>query len=177
MLFGASLLSANVGLIVWLSVIFLVTLLILRRYAWGPITSALSEREETIASSLNRAEEALAESQRLQESNAQAKREVEQEAQKLLREARDEAQSLRDRQVERTREEITSLREQALLDIERDKERALQSLRDEVADLAILAAEKILQGNINSSSQRALVSQFIDDLTTSDRSQSPSAQA
>ena len=176
MLFGASLLTANVGLIVWLSVIFLLTLLILRRYAWGPITSALSEREQTIESSLNRAEEALEESKRLQESNAHAKREAEQEAQKLLREARDEAQSLRDQQVERTREEITLLREQAQLDIERDKERALQSLRDEVTDLAIRAAERILQQNINPSRQRALVNQFIDDLTISDQSQSPSSQ-
>jgi len=175
MLLGASLLSANVGLIVWLSIVFLITLLILRKYAWGPITSALSEREEKIATSLNRAEEALTESRKLKEQNAQAKREVEQEAQKIIREAREEAQAIRDQETQRTREEIAVIREQAQQEIERDKQRALQSLRGEVADLALLVAEKVLQENLDDSRQHSLIDQFIDDLTSTENHQTPSA--
>jgi len=175
MLLGASLLSANVGLIVWLSIVFLTTLLILRKYAWGPITSALSEREATIATSLNRAEEALSESKRLQEQNAQAKRKAEQEAQKLLRDAREEAQVIRDQEAQRTQEEIALIREQAKQEIERDKQRALQSLRKEVADLAILAAEKVLQENLDGARQHALIDRFIDGLTSQEPNQTPSA--
>ncbi|MDE2826581.1 MAG: F0F1 ATP synthase subunit B [Bacteroidota bacterium] len=173
MLLAADLLSANVGLIVWWGLVFLALLLLLRRYAWGPITSALTEREETIASSLNRAEAALEESKRLQESNAQARRENELQAQRLLREAREEAQQLREREVLRTREEISALRNQAQEDIARDKEKALQALRSEVADLAILAAEKVLQENLDGSRQRVLVDRFIDDLSAQKHNQFP----
>ncbi len=176
MLLGASLLSANVGLIVWLSVVFLMTLLILRKYAWRPITSALSEREETIATSLNRAQEALAESKRLQEQNAQVTREAEQEAQKFLREAREEAQLIRDQEVQRTREEIALMREQAQQEIERDKQRALQSLRSEVANLVILATERVIQENLDDSRQHALIDKFIDDLTAKEQAQRQSAE-
>jgi F-type H+-transporting ATPase subunit b len=173
MLFAADLLSANVGLVIWMSVVFLVLLFLLRRYAWGPITSALAEREATIAGSLNRAEAALEESKRLQESNAQARRENEQQAQRLLREAREEAQQLREREVQHTREEISALRKQAQDDIARDKEKALQALRSEVADLAILAAGKVLQENLDASRQRVLVDRFIDELSTQKHNQFP----
>lgn len=173
MLFAADLLSANLGLVVWMTVVFLGLLYLLRRFAWGPITSALNEREETIAGSLNRAEAALEESKRLQESNAQARRENEQQAQRLLREAREEAEQFREREVQRTREEINALRKQAQEDIARDKEKALQALRGEVADLAILAAEKVLQENLDGSRQRVLVDRFIDELSTQEHNQFP----
>lgn len=173
MLFAADLLSANQGLVVWFSVVFLALLYLLRRFAWGPITSALTEREETIAGSLNRAEAALEESRRLQESNAQARRENEQQAQRLLREAREEAEQFREREVLRTREEINALRKQAQEDIARDKEKALQALRGEVADLAILAAEKVLQENLDGSRQRVLVDRFIDELSAQKHNQFP----
>lgn len=177
MALAADLLSANTGLVIWLTVVFLALLLLLRRYAWGPITTALSEREETIAASINRAEEALAESKRLQETNQQARREAERDAQRLLREAREEAQRIRDQEMQRTREEIAASREQAQEEIERDKERALQELRSEVADLAILAAGKVLQENLDTPRQRALVDNFIDGLTTTGRNQQPPYQA
>ncbi|MCY4675173.1 MAG: F0F1 ATP synthase subunit B [Bacteroidetes bacterium] len=173
MLLAADLLSANLGLVFWQTIVLLALLLLLRRYAWGPITSALIEREETIASSLNRAEAALEESKRLQERNAQARRENEQQAQRLLREAREEAQQSRDREVQRTREEISALRTQAQEDIARDKEKALQDLRSEVADLAILAAEKVLQENLDASRQRVLVDRFIDELSVQKHNQPP----
>lgn len=173
MVLAADLLGANVGLAIWLSVVFLLLLLLLRRYAWGPITSALAEREETIASSLNRAEAALEESKRLQERNAQARRENERQAQRLLRVAREEAQQLREREVQRTREEISALRNSAQEDIARDKEKALQALRSEVADLAILVAEKVLQENLDVSRQRVLVDRFIDELSAQKHNQFP----
>ena len=82
MYLAADLLNANPGLIVWIAVVFTGFVLLLRKFAWGPIVSALEEREQTIANSINRAEAALAESKRLQESNTQARRKAEQEQQK-----------------------------------------------------------------------------------------------
>lgn len=158
------LLTPNVGLLFWKLIVFLVTFWLLYKYAWGPITKALQEREENIDASIQRAERALAEAKQVQADNEQARREAEQEAQRLLREAREETDRLRSDQVQQTREQIQHMRDQAQAEIEREKDSALDALRAEVADLAIQAAEKILQKNLDVPSQRRLVENFIDDL-------------
>ncbi len=165
MYLAADLLSPSLGLFVWLLIVFGLLLYLLRRYAWGPITTALEQREENIATSLSRAESAMEEARRLQAENDQTRREAEQEVQRLLRAAREEAEGVRTAEVQRTREEISALRAKALEEIARDKEVALQELRSEVADLAILAAERILRENLDSPRQRSLVDQFLAGLS------------
>lgn len=161
---AADLLAPNFGLAIWITIVFLLLLLLLRRFAWGPITSALDERERTIDESIQRAEAALAEAKQIQADNQRARREAEQEAQRILRETREEAERLRTDEVQKTREQIQRMREQAGADIEREKQAALTTLRAEVADLAIQAAEKILHENLDAPRQRRLVEGFIDDL-------------
>ena len=163
-IFAVNLLSPNAGLVIWLTVVFGILLVILKRYAWGPITSALEDRERTIDESIQRAEKALTEAKQLQADNERARREAEQEAQRLLRAAREQADHLRNEEVQKTREQIQHLRDQAQAEIEREKDSALDALRAEVADLAIQAAEIILQENLDAPRQRRLVESFIDDL-------------
>ncbi len=158
------LLSPNWGLLFWKTIVFGVTFWLLYKYAWGPITKALTEREETIDSSIQRAERALTEAREVQADNERARREAEQHAQRLLRAAREQADHLRDEEVQKTREQIQQMRDQARAEIEREKDGALSALRAEVADLAILAAEKILQENLDTPRQRRLVENFIDEL-------------
>ncbi|WP_457652742.1 F0F1 ATP synthase subunit B [Rhodocaloribacter sp.] len=161
---AAGLLSPNVGLIFWITVTFLLLLLLLRRYAWGPIIKALDTRERKIEESMARAEQALAEARKIQADNERARREAEQEAQRILREAREAAEHLRTEEVEKTRAQIRRMQEQAQAEIEREKQSALDALRAEVADLAIKAAEKILHENLDATRQRKIVDAFIDDL-------------
>ncbi len=165
MCLAADLLSPSLGLFVWLLIVFGLLLFLLRRFAWEPITTALEQREENIATSLSRAESAMEEARRLQTQNDQTRREAEQEAQRFLRAAREEAEAIRTAEVQRTREEISALRAKALEEIARDKEVALQEVRSEVADLAILAAERILRENLDSPRQRSLVDQFLAGLS------------
>ena len=164
LIIAADLLSPNFGLVIWLAIVFAALLWILKRYAWGPITSALEDRERTIDASIQRAEKALTEARQVQADNERARREAEQEAQRLLRDAREEADRLRGEEVQKTREQIQQMRDQAQGEIEREKDSALDALRAEVADLAIQAAEKILQENLDAQSQRRLVENFIDEL-------------
>ena len=173
MYFAADLLAPNAGLIFWWAITFGALLYLLRRYAWGPISSALEEREHTIADSLGRAEAALAESERVQASNQQARKEAEAEAQRLMRQARDEAEQLRETELLRIRQEISDMRTQAQDQIARDKDSALQALRSEVADLAILAAEKILREQLDDASNKRLVAQFMDDFAATPNSGRP----
>ena len=161
---AASLLSANFGLAIWLGIAFLLLMILLRKFAWGPITSALEERESTIEESITRAERALAEAKQLQADNDAARREAERQAQTILRDAREEAEAIRTADVEKTRAELAEMRESARADIEREKRQALAELRSEVAALAVSGAEKILKKEIDPAAQSALVDDFITEL-------------
>jgi len=163
---AAGLLEPASGLIVWKVLAFAILLYILYKYAWGPITESLKQREEQIDNSIRRAEKALAEAKEIQKQNEKDRREAEQKAQQILRDARESAEALREEEVEKTRKKIRQMQEQAQAEIEREKQGALEELRDEVADLAIDAAGKILREDIDSQRQRKLVDDFIGDLPT-----------
>lgn len=159
---AGGLLTGQAGLAIWLILIFLVVYFILRKYAWGPITTALSERETNIQASIDQAEKALAEAKQISADNAQARREAETQAQRVLAEARETAQRLRDDQVEQTKVEIKQLQAQAEADIEQQKQDALTAVRAEVANLALQAAEKVIQESLDDDKHRRLVDTFLD---------------
>ncbi len=162
---AANLLAPDAGLIVWITITFAVLLFLLKKFAWGPITSALATREDTIRESMEQAERALAEAKQLQSDNTKARREAEAQAQSIMREARDESERLRTEEVDKTRDQIHQLQETAQAEIEREKENALNSLRQEVADLAIQAAEAILRENLDADRQKKIVEDFLGDLS------------
>ncbi len=162
---AANLLAPDAGLIVWITITFAVLLFLLKKFAWGPITSARATREDTIRESMEQAERALAEAKQLQSDNTKARREAEAQAQSIIREARDESERLRTEEVDKTRDQIHQLQETAQAEIEREKENALNSLRQEVADLAIQAAEAILRENLDADRQKKIVEDFLGDLS------------
>ena len=164
-LIAADLLAPNLGLIVWITITFLALLFVLKKYAWGPITTALSEREERITESMEQADRALSEAKKLQADNTKARKEAEAERQRLIREAREAADHLRSEEIANTKTQILTLQEQAKQEIERERDSALDSLRMEVADLAISAAEKILNENLDESRQKKIVDDFLSTLS------------
>ena len=164
-IFAADLLAPNFGLAIWLGLTFILLLVLLRRVAWGPITTALATREERIAESMDRAEKALAEARQIQADNEKARREADQEAQRILRDARDAAERMRTEELDKTRDKIQQLQAQAESEIEREKQSALDTLRSEVADLAIQAAEKILRENMDATKQRKIVDDFLGGMS------------
>lgn len=164
MTLAVNLLSPNPGLAIWMTLTFLLLLFLLRRFAWGPITSALAEREQRIDESIKRADRALEEAKKIQADNLKARREAEQQAQSILREARESTERIRNEEIEKTRASVQQMQESARAEIEREKQGALNALRSEVADLAIRAAGKILDENLDGDRQRRLVDSFINDL-------------
>lgn len=162
---AANLLAPDAGLIVWIGITFALLLFILKKFAWGPITSALTVREDTIRESMAQAENALAEARQLQADNTKARRAAEAQAQSIIREAREESERLRTEEVDRTRVQIHQMQESAQVEIEREKNSALNSLRQEVADLAIQAAEVILRENLDANRQKRIVADFLGELS------------
>ena len=161
---AADLLSYNAGLAFWITLAFGLMFFVLAKFAFPAILNGLKERETTIQSSLEQAERANAEAARLLADNESARREAEAQAQSILRDAREQANSQRDADIAKTKAEITRMQASAQADIETQKQQALAELRSEVAALAVGAAEKILNREIDAQAQQGLVDQFISDL-------------
>lgn len=157
------------GLVFWTILTFLITLFILHRAAWKPILKALTSREERIRTALEEAERAQQEARRLMEENKQQLAQAEQNAQRLIKEGREMGERLKSEIVDKANSSAQHMIRQAREEIDREKEAALNQLRSEVADLAIMAAGKILDANLDSPAQRRLVDKAIADLAESDR--------
>lgn len=163
---AANLLNPNFGLVIWITIVFSILLLLLSRFAWKPITTALKERESRIDSSLKQAERLQEETRKLQADNEKARRDAEQEARRMLAEARETAEKLRTDEIERTKADIALLKTQAQDEIERQKQGALDSLRAEVATIAVQAAERILKAELDEKRHAALVNDFVSKLAS-----------
>jgi F-type H+-transporting ATPase subunit b len=157
-------LDINPGLIIWTIITFIIVVLILRAVAWKPLLAALTAREEQIRSSLQHAEQAQQQAQRLLEENRQQLAAAEGQSQRIILEGRNLAERLKAEIMEKANASSRHMIEQAKEEIKREKEAALIQLRGEVADLAITAAGKILDANLDTAKQRQLVDAAIKDL-------------
>ena len=157
-------LEINPGLILWTILTFVIVLVILRRTAWKPLLTALKEREDSIRTSLHDAEEARNQAQKLLDENKKLMATSETQSQKIIKEGRDMAERLKAEILEKANASSQQMVLQAREEIQREKESALTQLRSEVADLAITAAGKILDANLDPAKQRAIVDAAIRDI-------------
>jgi F-type H+-transporting ATPase subunit b len=164
---GGSLLDVNPGLIFWTAVTFIILLLILKKMAWTPILTSLSERENFIKDSVERAETAKKEAEELLEENRKNLAKAEEEAQKVIAQGREYAENLKSQIIEESKLEAKKLVDNASVEIERKNVEAFNSLKGEIAVIAIEAAEKILRSNLDKEKQEKVVNDFIDDLSKS----------
>ncbi len=138
---------------------------ILRGTAWKPLLKALTDREARIRQSLEQAEHAQAEAQRLLDENRKQLAAAEERAARIIQEGRDLGERLRSEILEKAKAASRQTVEQAKAEINREKEAALIQLRGEVADLAVAAAGKILEANLDAGRQRKLVDSAIRELS------------
>jgi F-type H+-transporting ATPase subunit b len=155
------LLSPSPGLMIWTLVIFLITFFILRKYAFGPLSQAIEKRRDDIARSIDEAERSRDEATALLE-----------DYKRQLAEARREADALREqgrRDGERQAQEIVGQanqqRERVITDaqvqIDAQTRQAASGLRDDVVNLALLAAEKVSRRSLRDEDHRRLIEEAI----------------
>jgi F-type H+-transporting ATPase subunit b len=154
----------NPGLILWTIITFIIVLIILRLTAWKTLLGALTAREEKIRTSIEQAESSRLEAQQLLEENKRQLALAEEHSQRVIREGRDMGERLKAEILEKANSSARHTIEQAKDEIAREKEKALTQLRNEVADLAIGAAGKILDANLDTPKQRQLVDAAIKEL-------------
>lgn len=156
------LLSPNTGLIVWTLITFGLVLLVLKKWAWGPLLSALDQRETRIREALEQADKARAEAQRAAEENEATLARAQADAQAVIDKAREDAERIAREVRERAEADAQQLIDQARRTIDQARNQALQELRQQTAELAILAAGQLLEENLDDERNRKIANEFID---------------
>lgn len=158
------LLSMQPGLLIWTAVTFLITFLILRKFAWGPILGAIDEREGRIRDSLEQAERAKAEAKQAIAENKAAMEASLRKSQELVARAKQDAERVRAQARDDAREEARKIVKQGRQQLAAERAAAIADLRREAAGLAIQAAELLLKKELDGKANRRLVQSFLDGL-------------
>jgi F-type H+-transporting ATPase subunit b len=162
---GGGLLSFETGFGIWVAISTILFLILMNKFLVPPIMEALNERESRIKDSLESAEKALEKAEKISKDNEKALKEAEIKAQKIRKEALEDAEVLRAEKIEKAKADAEKILENARTTIEQEKKRALNELRNEVAELAVQSATIILKSELNEDKNKKLVESFINNLS------------
>ena len=156
--------STIIGDFILIAGSFLLLIFLVKKYAWGNISSILNERAEKISSDIDGAEEARKKAEELA-----SKREAElagsrTEAKTIIENAKETAEKSKADILAEAKLEAGRLKEKANQEIAQNKAEALQSVKGDVADLTISLAGKIISQNLDSQAHKELIDQYIDQL-------------
>jgi F-type H+-transporting ATPase subunit b len=140
---------------------FILFFILIWTFAFKPVSAMLNERKARIEQGLKDAEQARRDRENAEQERIAALAEARREANEILARAQKVAQETRDADIRATREELERLRVRAAAEIEAEKTRAITEVRAEVADLALLAASKVVGESMTDERQRRLVEEFL----------------
>ena len=159
------LLTPKLGLFIWALIIFLILVMLLKKFAWKPIIAALKAREEGIQSSIDEAKKVRSEMANLKAENENLLAQARAEREALLKEARTMGEEIVAKSHRDAEAEYKRMVEKALEDIRSEKMRALVDVKNQVANLSIEVAEKILRQELtNTKTQEDVVNRFVNDM-------------
>jgi F-type H+-transporting ATPase subunit b len=161
---GSFLVSPSVGLMIWTIVLFLFTMWVLKKVAFPRIGEALDKRAKTISDSIDAAERQRKESDELLEEYRGRLAEAREQADEIMSRARKAADTAEAEATTSGREKRDELVAQAQRDIEAETRRSLESIRREVADLTVLATEKVTRKTLTEADQKRLVEEALGEV-------------
>ena len=160
------LVTPEIGLIFWSTLSFLLLLFILRKFAWKPILTAVSDREEGIKNALATAENARKEMQNLTADNERILKEARTERDGLLKEAREIKENIISEAKDEAQQQAEKVIEQAKATIQAEKQAAIADLKNQVAELSIGIAEKVVRKELSDKDQQIeLVEKMLKEVT------------
>ncbi len=155
------LVTPGIGLIFWTGLIFAVLLFVLTKFAWKPINNMISKRSQSIEDALNQAEIAREEMKQLQADNEKIFAEARIERDKMMQEAREIKDQIVGKAKDEARTEVDKIKKAASQEIKAQKIAAMEDIRNQVLDLSVLVAEKVIRKELETSPAQE---QLIDDL-------------
>lgn len=160
-----SLIEPGLGLIVWTTIVFILLLVILAKFAWKPILTAIKTREQGITDALASADRALNEVRELKSNNERLLAEGRAERDNLLKEAREMKESIINEAKAKATKDAERIMQTAREQIINEKNAAITDLKNQVATLSIDIAEKILKSELaQDEKQKTLVGNLMKDL-------------
>src|SRR5579863_9153549 len=161
---GSFLISPSVGLMIWTLLLFGISMYILWKLAFPRISEALDRRQHAIEESIDHAEKVRRDADALLDEYRERLREAREQADQIVDRAR-KAADTREREAQaEAQERREQLMEQTRRDIESETRRAIQEIRREVADLTVLATEKVTRKVLDEEDQRRLVEDALSEL-------------
>ncbi len=155
----------SIGLFVWQTLLFVLLLLLLRKFAWKPILNAVNDREEGIKNALAAAENAKKEMQNVTADSEKLLKEARAEREALLKEAREIKDKLIADSKEQAKIEGDKMIKQAQAAIEGEKKAAVAEIKQQVASLSIEIAEKVIREQLsNKEKQLKLVTDMLGEI-------------
>src|SRR3954451_724419 len=160
---GNFLVSPEVGLMIWTLIAFVITLLLLRKLAFPRIADALDKRRRAIEESIESAEQARGEADRLLAEYRERLREAREQADDILTRARKASDRVQEEAKVEAVNKREELMEQTRRDIEQETRRAIEQIRREVADLTVLATEKVTRKSLDDDDHRRLIEEALSE--------------
>lgn len=161
---GLALVLPEAAELIWGFVCFIVVLAFLSKVAFPKIKKALEEREATIQGNLESAETAKADAQRELEQYRSQLADARSEANRIIEEGRQSAEQVRKDLIAKAEAEAKGITERAQDQISAERDRTLRELQQQIADLSIELASKVVGRSIDASSQRELVDAYIKEV-------------
>ena len=161
---GSFLVSPNLGLMIWTLLAFGTTLFLLNKLAFPRIAEALDKRRLAIQESIEGAERAKVEADELLEEYRARLREAREQAEDITVRARKAADALAEESKAEASKQREELMERTRRDIEAETKRALDEIRKEVANLTVIATEKVTRKSLTPEDHRRLIEEALGEV-------------
>jgi F-type H+-transporting ATPase subunit b len=148
---------------IWVAVNLLILYLFLRKILFKPVTAMLENRKKTISDAFANADKAKSEATELKLKYEEQMRHAKEEAERIVEAARTKASKEYDEVIAASKKDSEELFLRARAEIEREKANMLKDLRSQIAGIALLAASKVIEENMDNERNRVLVNKFIDE--------------
>lgn len=145
-------------------IIFAILLLLVKHFAWGPVTDMMEKRRKKITDDIEQAESDRKKAEILANKREAELKNSKQEATQILSTAKSNAEKTKQSIINDADSEAAAIRKKANADAAQAKTDALNEARDQVADLSVAIAEKVIAKNLSAEDQKDLVDQFIKGL-------------
>jgi len=161
---AGSLTSINFALSFWTAVTFALLLVVLGKFAWGPILQMLDQREKSIAGAIESAKKARDEAEKAAADMRATLEKARAESAEFMRKSQAEVSAAKSDLMAAARKESEDLLVAARKTIQEEKRQAMEELRGQAVDIAIDAAGRLLQANMDQGKQRQLVEEYLSEL-------------
>ncbi len=161
---GSFLVEPGIGLMIWTLLAFGITMLVLKKFAFPKISDALEERSQKIAKNIEESERQRAEADELLAEYRERLKEAREQADDIVARAKRAGESAKAEATDEGRAKREELVAAARKDIEAETKRSLDDLRKEVADLTVLATEKVARKSLSEDDQKRLVEEALSEV-------------